>query len=787
MKQLYTTLLFLCSICLLHAQVVTIKGSVQLKDQPNGFYAISIYKIVKKDTLLQATCPFSSTAFSLPVEVPPETRLKLTVSSLGYTPLSFYWDISENTTWNIGQQTLEVDPVMLKQITVKGKHPLIKNDGWKTIVDVKNSFLNNTGTFKDMLKKVPGLISHGDIIEVPGRGIPLILVDGRPLNTLELMELYTSGIVDNIEIDRNPSSRYSANAVINIKTKSGLPDHLLLSVNTIFKVNKKLSSMPSLLFNMKWGKFTTRLSYAYNDQYYKYNDTYYRYIYHKDYTYSRFSLSDILENNRTHRVQWGTDFTLDKNNVFSFLYSYSFVRDRNDRTNQITTQDSLKTESYETEGNSRSRRNQHSFSLSYDHTFKDNSKLWITTDYATIRSTNDYHSYEYYPTSDYRRATNSTSHSSYNIYTTSLDYAFKLPGSIETETGFKYSNTHTPSNSSTDNPSAIALGYTDRTVMDDRILAGYLNLSKKWKKLNVDVGGRYEFAQTRVRAWTENKEKQVNRYFSNFLPNIKALYRFNESWAVYTSYKQTINRPTFYDLDPSVVYRDSMTYSGGNTRAVPSLRHDYTIGAQWKNIYLEIGLTNTKNFSDRANICINEHSNAVVNVPFILPSIYFYKVRLNGYKNFKKWYLYGAATCFIPHARFSDPQIVWRPKIATVKLTGNIIYQFTDHLGVSVFLEYQGENEQFLYKQEGALRSYFTLDGTFLKKKLNVSLFVWDPFNLANYNKIYTHYMNVRDGSTGYSKSRCIGISITYKFLNKELNVKAKQKNEKELERTEKR
>ena len=569
--------------------------------------------------------------------------------------------------------------------------------------------------------------------------------------------------------------------------KSGLPDHLLLSVNTIFKVNKKLSSMPSLLFNMKWRKFTTRLSYAYDDQYYKYNNTNYRYIYHKNYTYSRFSPSDILENNRTHRVQWGTDFTLDKNNVFSFLYSYSFVRDRNDRTNQITTQDSLKTESYETEGNSRSRRNQHSFSLSYDHTFKDNSKLWITTDYATIRSTNDYHSYEYYPTSDYRRATNSTSHSSYNIYTTSLDYAFKLPGSIETETGFKYSNTHTPSNSSTDNPSAIALGYTDRTVMDDRILAGYLNLSKKWKKLNVDVGGRYEFAQTRVRAWTENKEKQVNRYFSNFLPNIKALYRFNESWAVYTSYKQTINRPTFYDLDPSVVYRDSMTYSGGNTRAVPSLRHDYTIGAQWKNIYLEIGLTNTKNFSDRANICINEHSNAVVNVPFILPSIYFYKVRLNGYKNFKKWYLYGAATCFIPHARFSDPQIVWRPKIATVKLTGNIIYQFTDHLGVSVFLEYQGENEQFLYKQEGALRSYFTLDGTFLKKKLNVSLFVWDPFNLANYNKIYTHYMNVRDGSTGYSKSRCIGISITYKFLNKELNVKAKQKNEKELERTEKR
>ena len=786
MKQLYTTLLFLCSICLLHAQVVTIKGSVQLKDQPNGFYAISIYKIVKKDTLLQATCPFSSTAFSLPIEVPPETRLKLTVSSLGYTPLSFYWDVSENTTWNIGQQTLEVDPVMLKQITVKGKHPLIKNDGWKTIVDVKNSFLNNTGTFKDMLKKVPGLISHGDIIEVPGRGIPLILVDGRPLNTLELMELYTSGIVDNIEIDRNPSSRYSANAVINIKTKSGLPDHLLLSVNTIFKVNKKLSSMPSLLFNMKWGKFTTRLSYAYNDQYYKYNDTYYRYIYHKDYTYSRFSLSDILENNRTHRVQWGTDFTLDKNNVFSFLYSYSFVRDRNDRTNQITTQDSLKTESYETEGNSRSRRNQHSFSLSYDHTFKDNSKLWITTDYATIRSTNDYHSYEYYPTSDYRRATNSTSHSSYNIYTTSLDYAFKLPGSIETETGFKYSNTHTPSNSSTDNPSAIALGYTDRTVMDDRVLAGYLNLSKKWKKLNVDVGGRYEFAQTRVRAWTENKEKQVNRYFSNFLPNIKALYRFNEDWSIYTSYKQTIDRPTFYDLDPSIVYKDSSSFSGGSTDAIPQLWNYYSLGVKWKNITAEYEFIQIKNASDRANVCINNYSNAVINRPIVASSAASI-ARIYGYAQVsKKLYLYGEAMCLIPHEKL-PAETLWRPKIASLKFIANGVYEITDNIGASFYLEYQGENEQFISRQEGALSSSFNISGTFLKQKLNVSLFVWDPFNLANYAKSYTQYMNVRDGSTGFSKARCIGISITYKFLNKELNVKAKQKNEKELERTEKR
>lgn len=80
------------------------------------------------------------------------------------------------------------------------------------------------GSVKDMLEYVPGLMPDGSGgVKVPGRGRPLIEIDGREVTQQSLLDVLKSDNVDEIEIDRAPSVAYDSKvrAVVRIKTKRG--------------------------------------------------------------------------------------------------------------------------------------------------------------------------------------------------------------------------------------------------------------------------------------------------------------------------------------------------------------------------------------------------------------------------------------------------------------------------------------------------------------------------------------------------------------------------------------
>lgn len=108
----------------------------------------------------------------------------------------------------------------LGEITVKGQQPKTKLTGNSLITRVKGSVLEHSGTVREMLAKVPGMMKNGDELEVIGRGTPIYYINGRRLQDLNELKRLRSEEILNVEVITNPGARYDAEvtAVVRIKT-----------------------------------------------------------------------------------------------------------------------------------------------------------------------------------------------------------------------------------------------------------------------------------------------------------------------------------------------------------------------------------------------------------------------------------------------------------------------------------------------------------------------------------------------------------------------------------------
>src|SRR5688572_10612051 len=120
------------------------------------------------------------------------------------------------------------DTLLLSEVTVRGRKPLVQILPDKTIINVDAAVSNTGATVLEVLEKSPGItFDRNGNISLKGRQGVLIMIDGKPsqITGTELNNLLngmTASLVETIEIMDNPSAKYDAagNAgIINIKTK----------------------------------------------------------------------------------------------------------------------------------------------------------------------------------------------------------------------------------------------------------------------------------------------------------------------------------------------------------------------------------------------------------------------------------------------------------------------------------------------------------------------------------------------------------------------------------------
>ena len=143
----------------------------------------------------------------------------LTVSLVGFK------DASQPVTLNQAQQELppirlEEDTQLLGEAVVQAVMPKTKLTGEGLATSVHGSVLENAGTARDVLGKVPGIIKGRDGIEVIGKGAPQIYINGRRMTDATELDRILSHEIQSVEVINNPGAQYDATvrAVVRIRT-----------------------------------------------------------------------------------------------------------------------------------------------------------------------------------------------------------------------------------------------------------------------------------------------------------------------------------------------------------------------------------------------------------------------------------------------------------------------------------------------------------------------------------------------------------------------------------------
>ena len=153
-------------------------------------------------------------------------KYQLSISFIGYNSKIVPLEVTAS-------RTLEAIPLSASSKTfgtavIVGEKQLITKTSEKTVFNVAESPVNQTGTAEDVLRNMPGVSvdQKGNITIVGKQGVK-VLVDGRP-NALAQSDLPSflksvpANSIEAIELITNPSAKYDAEGnagIINIKLK----------------------------------------------------------------------------------------------------------------------------------------------------------------------------------------------------------------------------------------------------------------------------------------------------------------------------------------------------------------------------------------------------------------------------------------------------------------------------------------------------------------------------------------------------------------------------------------
>jgi hypothetical protein len=241
MKANLFTSLFLacCAFSHLHAQQLSGRV-VDTRNEPVGF--ANVVLLTADSTFVGGTVSADDGTFRIALTA--EATL-LRVSYIGYREKVLTLAAERA---DVGNIVLDDDALMLQEVVVKADIPVTRIKGDALVTNVQGSILEKVGTASDVLSKLPGVTEENGALNVFGRGMPTVYINGREVRNAEELSRLPSDNIESVEVVANPGARYakSIKAVIRIRTKRnpdngfGFDERVNASYNSYWSGNNRL-------------------------------------------------------------------------------------------------------------------------------------------------------------------------------------------------------------------------------------------------------------------------------------------------------------------------------------------------------------------------------------------------------------------------------------------------------------------------------------------------------------------------------------------------------------------
>lgn len=461
----------------------------------------------------------------------------------------------------------------LEEVVVKSTLPKIRNNANGMMVTIVGSELEKVGNSKDLLRRLPSIEKADDAVEVYGRGAAEVYVNNRKVYDLKELDCIPSDQIINVEIISNPCARYAAStkAVIRIKTKRprGEGWGFREEVRGCHEVG--WGAREQLDVNYRHGGLDVSASITGETK----NEG--ASAYERIETYSDGKLlQQIIDrmNNHTHERSFSpglrVNYTFGTDQSVGAQYRYfrePYAKTHTDLPSLFTYDGSL-LQNTVSHLDFRTPYYNHQANLYYSGKVREwQIDLNIDGFWSDAKSTT--------VTEERMMVNTAFNHNANRLYTAKLVVEYPLFGGT-ISFGGEYSNTHRTELNI--NPAAK----DGDTKVKEEIWSGFVEYRRMfWDKLRWQTGLRYE---NMVSDFYEAGEHSMDRDYADWFPSVGLGLSVGKA-QLSANYGIDITRPSFANLSDNIVYINSYSYQGGNSKLRPTYSHDLSLSASWKWIW----------------------------------------------------------------------------------------------------------------------------------------------------------------------------------------------------------
>ncbi len=500
---------------------------------------------------------------------------------------------------DLGNFKMETDPKLLEGVTVTAAKPLMSMGIDRKVFNVDKNLVSTGGTAEDVMRNIPSISVDIDGNVTLRNSAPQIFVDGRP-TTLTLDQIPADAI-ESVELITNPSAKFDAsggtagilNIVLKKNRKAGYNGSIRAGIDSRWKPNIGGD------LNVKQGKVNMFVSGMYRTRKSISEGNTNRTTFLKDPT-TRLNQDDYSVNTGSFMFgRAGIDYFMNNRNTIGVAVNavrgqFKFDNESAIRTDSLFDSGMKSAFSERLSDGDREFRNFGS-QIYYKRLFtKPGRELTADLNLSRNNNLNNTNINNILLSGENGSETRrygqlNTGDGTGSNMTFQTDFVNPLNENSKMETGFRL-NTNTRENLneisviSGNGQPVLVPSLSSNFEYTEKVYAGYLTYTSKWKKLGYQVGLRAESSEYDGEVLTttappNSKDTLLNagnNFPISFFPSAFLTYQLSDNDELALNITRRINRPNFFQLFPFTDYSDTLNLTRGN----PNLKPEFTASAE---------------------------------------------------------------------------------------------------------------------------------------------------------------------------------------------------------------
>lgn len=750
----YILLIFILGLNNLCAQGL-LKGAVMDdKKQALPLVTVAIFSL-SDSTLVAGTVTDSLGNYKISVI---EGGYFIRYSLIGYDNEIINFSI-QNSITKTHDVILSESSLLLDDVTITASRTPFSLSNGALIVNVEHSILKNEVRTFDLLKKIPGVISQGNALEVFGRGSPAYYINEKEV--LDFSDILNLSVDDirSIKLITSPDVRYTSDrrAVILIKTRKRR-DGLTYSINLNGIRGKKNSHNETFNINYQnkgihlFGIYKYADSRAFESEYSNQTIT-------TDTLWTTIKETSNKKQIKEHYYQTGIDYEINEKNEFGLKYTGKISDSKiwNNSRSRVNA-DNIHFADISSLNHTTPKNDSHHINIYFNSKINEKWGINLYSDYIKKKTTQN---------GIINELDSKTGIENISYKAKSLWDVFAINAQI-------YYNTENYGDFTLGYNSGIVDGYdlidnvrvlhNGKTENREDKHSVYLMHVIEKGDFSINTGIRYEYLKSKL----DDKFSgagSTQKTYNNIFPSISLSHNFNV-FSHTLSYSMRIDRPEFSSLNNNITYIDRFNSQMGNINLKPAIIQDLNYSLFYKFIFLNLNYTRTKDQISTGFQSSSTSSSILISYPENFKNVHDIIGMINLQHSFKWWEPSLTATCmksFFKHNGINNNIVRAKKPITFINISNG--FTLPKDFFISLGYTYSFGGDLMMIDMESYSNIDIRLQKQFFKGKLQASIDSYDIFN-KNKTKCTTRLNNVNMYISRKDDSRKIGFTLVYRFKN---------------------